>query len=109
MQFHFFLHPFRFSNQQFYTAKQYIHVTQEGTEESFFVIAEAHIPAVSTGGISALEVGGNNFTDGAESNSTPNLLSVHTSNLRPDDMAELLRQGIAIDDDNNPAPDNVPR
>ena len=32
-----------------------------------------------------------------------------TSNLRSEDMVELRHQGISIDDDNNPAPENVPR
>ena len=39
----------------------------------------------------------------------PNWLSGRTSNLRSEDMAELRHQGISIDDDNDPAPDNVPR
>ena len=30
-------------------------------------------------------------------------------NLRSEDMVELLRQGISIDDDNDSAPENVPR
>ena len=39
----------------------------------------------------------------------PDLLLVCTSNLRSEDMVELRRQGIAINDDKYPAPDNVPR
>ena len=50
-----------------------------------------------------------NRSDGAESNDSPILLSGRTSNLRSEDMVELRRQGIAIDDDNDPAPENVPR
>ena len=96
-------------NQQFYAANRYIHVTEEGTEDSLFVLAEAVVPAADAGGIGALAVGGNNRTDGAEANDAPNLLSGRTSNLRLEDMAELFRQGIAIDDDRNPAPDNIPR
>ena len=34
---------------------------------------------------------------------------VCTSNLRLEDMAELCRQGISIDDDNDSAPENVSR
>ena len=55
-----------FPDKKFYTAKQYIHKTQEGTEKSLFVLAEAPVPASGTGGIGALEVGRNSRTDGAE-------------------------------------------
>ena len=98
-----------FPNQQFYDAKQYIHVTQYGTENSLFVLAEAPVPADIAGEKGALEFGGNNFTDGAEANDTPNLLSTCMSTLHLEDMAELCLQGIAIDNDNNTAPENIPR
>ena len=110
MRFQFFSSPILvFPNQQFYTAKQYIHMTKESTVDSLFVLAEAIFPAAGAGGIGALAVGGNNRTDGVESNDAPNLRSVRILNLSQEDMAELLRQGIAIDDDKYPAPDNVPR
>ena len=57
-----------FPDQKFYAAKQYIHVTEEGEEDSRFVLAEAVVPAASDGGIGPLAVGGNNLTDGAEAN-----------------------------------------
>ena len=93
-----------FPDQQLYTAKLYIHVTEEGEVDSLFVLAEAVVPAVSAGGIGPLAVGGNNRTDGAEANDAPILLSGRMSNLRSEDMVEICRQGIAIDYDNNPAP-----
>ena len=93
-----------FPDQKLYTAKLYIHVTEEGEEDSLFVLAEAVVPAVSAGGIGPLAVGGNNRTDGAEANDAPILLSVRMSNLRSEDMVELCRQGIAINYENNPAP-----
>ena len=98
-----------FTDQQFYAAKRYIHVTQKGTEDSLFVLAEAPVPDAGAGGICALLVGGNNHTDGTEANDAPNLILGFTSNLRLEDMTELLRQGSAIDDDKNPALENVPR
>ena len=84
-------------------------MTQEGKEEILFVLAEAPIPADITGGIVDLKVGINDRTNSAEANDAPNLLSGHTSNLSSEYMTELRRQGIAIDDDNYPSPDNVPR
>ena len=47
-------------------------------------------------------------THGAEANDAPILLSGRTSNLRSEDMMEIRRQGISINHDNNPAPENVP-
>ena len=84
-------------------------MTQEGEEDILFVLAEATIPAVSAGDIGPLTFDQTNRADGAEVNDAPILLSGRTSNVRSEDMVELLRQGIAIDDDNDPAPDNFPR
>ena len=95
---------FSFPDQKFYAAKQYIHMTEEGEEDSIFVLDKAVIPAVSAGGIGPLVVDVNNRADGAEANNAPILLSGRTSNLRLEDMVELCRHWISIDDDNNPAP-----
>ena len=100
---------FNFTNQKFYAAKQYIHVTKEGEEDSLFVLAESAIPTSSAGGIGTMSVDGNNRANGAEANDAPILLSGRTPNIRLEDMVEIFRQGIAIDDNNDPAPENVPR
>ena len=50
-----------------------------------------------------------NRSDGAEAKDSPILIWGRTLNLRSEDMVELFFQGIAIDDDNYPAPENVPR
>ena len=84
-------------------------MTEEGEEESLFVLAEVVIPAVSAGSIGTLEVDKNNHADGAEANDAPILLSVRISNIRSEDMVELRRQWIAINNDNNQATENVPR
>ena len=98
-----------FQDKQLYAAKKYIHMIQEGTQEILFVLPEDPVPAAGAGGIGALAVGRKYRTDGAEANDAPNLLSGHTSNLSLEDMAEIFRQGIAIDYDKNTAPDNVTR
>ena len=36
------------------------------------------------------------------------LASGRTSNITSDDMADHRRQGIAVDDDNNTVPQNIP-
>ena len=99
---------FDFTDQKLYAAKQYIHVTEEGEQDSLFVLAEAFIPTVSDGAIGTLAVDKKNRDDGAEANNAPILLSGRTSNIRSEDMVELLRQGISIDYDNDTAPENVP-
>ena len=50
-----------------------------------------------------------NHTDVVEANHAPKLLSGYTLNLRSEDIVDIYRQGISVDDDNNPEPDNVPR
>ena len=72
-------------------------MTQEGEKDSLFVLAEAVIPTVSAGVIGLLAVDESNRADGAEANNAPILLSGCTSNLRLEDMVELCRQGIAIE------------
>ena len=84
-------------------------MNQEGKEDSLFVLAEYGFPAVGARGIVSLSVGGNNRVDVTEVNNNPKLLSGRTSNLRLEDMADILLQWIVIDDDNNPLPYNVPR
>ena len=84
-------------------------MTEEGEEESLFVLIEAVIPAASAGGTGTLAVDGNNRAGGTEANNAQILLSGHTSNPRLEDMVELFRQGITTDDDNDLAQENVPR
>ena len=55
-----------------------------------------------------MAVDGNNNADDAEANNAPILLSGCTSNIRSEDMVEFRYQGIAIDDDNDPEPENAP-
>ena len=57
-------------------------MTEEGEEDSLFLLAEAVIPTVSAVGIGNLTVDGNNRADGAEANDAPILLLGRTSNLR---------------------------
>ena len=63
-----------FPDKKLYSANRYIHVTQEGTEESLFVLAWYPVPASGSGGIVALEVDKKYCTDGAEVNDAPNLI-----------------------------------
>ena len=87
---------FGFTDKNLYAAKRYIHVTQEGEEDSLFVLVEAAIPAVSAGSIGTLKFDQTNRADGAEANDAPILLSGCTSNLRSEDVVELRCQGISI-------------
>ena len=100
---------FDFPDKKIYSDKRYIHVTQEGEEDSLFVWSEAVIPAVSAGAIGPLTFDQPNRADGAEANDASILLLGRTSNLCSEDMVELLCQGIYINNDNNPSPENVSR
>ena len=80
---------FDFTDQKFYAAKRYIHVTKEGEDDNLFVLAEAAIPAFSAGAIGPLAVDEKNRADGAEANNASILLSSCTSNLRSEDMVDL--------------------
>ena len=66
---------FDFPNQQFYAAKRYIHVTEDGEKDSLFFSTEAVIPAARAGVIGPMEVDGKNIADGEEANDVPILLS----------------------------------
>ena len=45
---------------------------------------------------------------GVEISDLPCLTTGHNSNLTPKGMADILRQGTAVDDENDPAPKNIP-
>ena len=45
---------------------------------------------------------------GADFSNLPYLALGEILSLTPDSMADLRRQGIDVDDDNDPAPDNIP-
>ena len=46
--------------------------------------------------------------DGVEFLGLPCLASGQKSNLTSDDMADLQRQVISVDDNNDPTPENIP-
>ena len=62
---------FDFPDKQLYSAKRYIHVTQEGEEGSLFVLSEAAIADVSAGSIFPLVFDQTSCADGAEANYAP--------------------------------------
>ena len=45
---------------------------------------------------------------GVEISDLPCLASGHNSNLTSEDMADLWRQGISVDDNNDPYPGKIP-
>ena len=90
----------------FYAAKWYVHMTLEGPAEDFFVVVEATVPQVRRQ-VNQTEI--DSRIGGVDTTiDLPNLNSGRTSNLTAGDMADLRRQGIATDDDNDPAPENIP-
>ena len=84
-------------------------MTKEGAYDSLFLFVEAVVLAASAGVIGPLAGCVNNCNDGAEVNGAPNLLLGCALNLSLEDMVDLRYHGIAIGDNNYPAPYNVPR
>ena len=95
-----------FPNVIFYAAKRFVYMTLEGPAEQFFVVVEAIVPQVQQQ-VNQTDIDSRIGGVDATTN-LPNLNFGRTSNLTADDMAYLRRQGIATDDNNDPAPENIP-
>ena len=80
-------------------------MTLEVPAEDFLVVVEATVPQVQQVNQTEIDsrIGGVDATT-----NLPNLNSGRTSNLPACNMADLRRQGIATDEDNYPAPENIP-
>jgi len=84
-----------FNDQELYAVERYGRVTEEGPSDSFF-IEDEEVPDLDTRarndeGLNALE-------------SLPAI-----SGQLVDDIARLRRDGFSVDDDMDPAPENIPR
>jgi hypothetical protein len=93
-----------FPDVEFYAARRYLHITEEGPEDGLFDQEEEVAPVPrcrATREEVQARVGGVDSVD------IP-IPVPRNSNLSADDLADLRRQGIAVDDDNDPAPENVP-
>ena len=76
-----------------------------GPSEDFFVVVEATVPQVRRQ-VNQSEI--DSRIGGVDATTDlPNLNSGRTSNLTAGNMADLWRQGIGTDDDNDPAPENI--
>jgi hypothetical protein len=93
-----------FPDQEFYASTRYVHLTQEGPEDGYFAEEGAVVPARRV----AVQANAGRMDGVDEVNRGVNIPFARNSNLTADDMAELRRQGITIDDDNDPAPENIP-
>ena len=90
----------------FYAAKRYVHMKLEVSSEEFFVVVEATLPQVRRQ-VNQTEI--DSRIGGVDATTDiPNLNSGKPSNLTAGDMADLRRQCIATDDDNDTAPENIP-
>jgi hypothetical protein len=96
-----FLHD-DFPDEEFYACTRYVHLTQEGPEDGYFAEEEA----VAAPARVACQVQAN--TGRTDDVDEVNIPFARNSNLAADDMAELWRQRITIDDDNDPVPGNIP-
>ena len=96
-----------FESVEFYAVMRYVHLTKEGREEAFFV-GEEEKEDDDVLPVSELPLLVEQRVGGAEILDLPCLASGRNLKLTSDDMADLQRQGIAIDDNNDPAPENIP-
>ena len=100
----FISHP-DFDDSEFYAAKQYIRVVQEGSEEYLFYVPVTSVirarQSVSARVNKERVEGENIATD------MPSILSGQRGNFNDDDMNELQEQDFYVDDDKLPNPENV--
>ena len=88
----------------FYASRHYVHVTTEGPVDSLFAAVDSRS---SVGGETVVEAEViSNQVEGNEDIST--LITRSDQTLTSDDIAGYRRQGISVDDDNEPAPKNLP-
>ena len=96
-----------FEGVEFYAARWYVHLTKERREEDFFVREEEEEDDEALT-VSELLLFVEQRVCGVETSDLPCLDSGRNSNFTSDDMADVRHQGVAVDDDNNPAPQNIP-
>ena len=84
---YFFTHP-ELSDEEFYIVKRFAKITEEGPEVGFSEQEQTH-------------------RDEAESNEGDVEVPTTSGDLQ-EDVARFLRDGFVVDDDNLPAPENVP-
>ena len=92
-----------FKGVEFYAAKQYMNLTQEGKEEDFFVSdEEEEYDEVLT--VSELPLLAEKSVCGAEISYLLCLASGHNSNLTSNDMTDIRLQVIVVDNNNDNDP-----
>jgi hypothetical protein len=99
----------RFPNIELYASKRWTKVEKEGSETQLFVINDEVSSNVSdnvnTPIESVNEEGGDDEAIDDEVEITPNVLNARNTN---EDIMYVRGLGLAVDDDNEPAPENVP-
>ena len=101
----FFSHP-DFDNGEFYAAKKYIHLVQEGSEEYLF---DVPVPSVRRARKYVIAQVNKEQVEGK--NIATYLLSIFSGqrgNLNDDDMNKLREQVLYVNTDNFSNPENVP-
>ena len=88
-----------FEGVEFYAARRYVHLKKEGREEDFFVNEEEEEDN-EVMSVSELPLLVEQRVCGVENLDLPCLASGHNSNLISEDMADLRRQGIAVNNNN---------
>ena len=101
-----FLHAY-FEGVEFYAARRYVNLTKKEREDELFVSDEDEeddevLP------VSELTLLVEKMVWGVEISDSPCLASGHNSNLTSENMTDLWCQGIAVDGDNELAPENIP-
>ena len=96
------------SNKEFYTTKRMVHIIEEGPIEDLFILERPSLDSSIASAVIPLEEGVDRFRDNEdEETPLPILLSCSRGIIVAEvDIATLRREGIAVDDGNNLAPDN---
>ena len=101
-----FLHD-DFEGVEYCATRQYVSLPKEVREEDFFV-SDAQEDGNEVLPVSELHFFVEQRVYDVEIWDLPCLASGHNLNLTSEEMADLWRQGIAVDDNNDPAPENIP-
>lgn len=95
-----------FADVEFYAAERNVIIDTEGPEDGIFDTPPSAMVDGATAVTGAEAVGRTSGeTDALE---LPPVPSGRAVNFTTDDLAALQRQGIQVDDDNAPAPENIP-
>ena len=95
----------QFPNIELYSSKRWTKIEKEGSETQLFINEVSNNVSDNVNIESVNEEGGDDEAIDDEVEITPNVLNARNTN---EDIMYVRGLGLAVDDDNEPAPENVP-